>query len=268
MNTFRFGCQTYTWQMSYEKYRDGLDGILDTVRDCGFAGLEPEVCMLGKYRTEPARLREALVARKLELGALCLVCDWRQPSETVEERAEADRVIRYLAESFPQTVLALCQMPGKDRRGLAGRQANCLSCINAVAARAAGAGLTAAFHPNSPAGSVFRTAEDYRVMLDGLDEKVLGFAPDAGHIAKGGMDPVTIFRDARRLIRHVHFKDLGANGKWALLGEGTIDYPALLAELKAAGYRGWVMVEDESPLAETDPNAATAHNGRYLQAVG
>jgi inosose dehydratase len=264
MSAIQFGCQTYTWQMSYDKYSDAMDHIMEVVATSRFAGVEAEVCMLGKYRTEPAKLADALRQRNLTLAAICLVCNWSDPMESEAERAEADRVIAFL-EQFPGTMLALCQMPGKDRSRLESRQKNCIDCCNTLARRSADAGVPCAFHPNSPPASLFRTEEDYKVLLGGLDSGVLGFAPDAGHIAAGGMDVVRIFRQYAPMIKHVHFKDRAAAGGWALMGKGGIDFPTVTADLKRAGYHGWIMVEDESPLAEVDPDAATRTNGAYVR---
>lgn len=263
--TIRFGFQTYTWQMSYEAYRDRLDHILDVVARSGGAGVEPEVCMLGRYTDDPAALQEALNHRNLKLGALCLALPWRHAAETEEERAEADRVIRYM-QTFPDAVLSLVQLPGRDRRDLAERQRNALANVNAVARRASEAGVVCAYHPNSPAGSVFRTEEDYRVLLEGLDPRYCGYAPDTGHIAGGGMDPERIFRQYRPLIRHVHFKDRdAASGKWSAMGEGSIDHVRLANYLHETGYRGWIMVEEESEAAESDPDRVTVQNGDYVR---
>jgi inosose dehydratase len=109
---------------------------------------------------------------------------------------------------------------------------------------------------------------DYKVLLDGLDGRFVGFAPDAGHMAKGGMDVLGIFRRYHAAIRHVHFKDMAADGTWAEMGKGTIDFPAIVAALRAGGYTGWIMVEDESPRAEISPDAVTLDNGKYVAAAG
>jgi inosose dehydratase len=264
-DSIRFGCQTYTWQMSLEKYQGKLEHIVSTIGAAGMKGIEPEICMLGNFAQEPGKLRNCLQSRGVELGALCLVCDWREEKETPEEKAQADDAIAMLRDYFPESILVLCQMPGADRKNLAPRQKNALACINAVGARAHAAGLTSAFHPNSPAGSVFRTAKDYAIMLKGLDSKNVGFAPDAGHIAKGGMDPVEVFRDTLGLIRHVHFKDMDPAGAWEEMGRGCIDFHALVDLLRQADYRGWIMIEDESARAEKDPDAVTLDNGKYIQ---
>ncbi|WP_053376280.1 sugar phosphate isomerase/epimerase family protein [Paenibacillus sp. FJAT-27812] len=260
-----FGFQTYTWQMSYEKYRDQLDHIMDVAAEAGGIGIEPEVCMLGRYRDAPLALLDALNQRGLQLGALCLALDWRHGVETEEERSEADRVIRYL-EHFPGTVLTMVQLPGKDRSELASRQANALANINAVARRASEQGIPCAYHPNSPSGSIFRVEDDYKVLLNGLDARYCGYAPDTGHISKGGMDVEAIIRTYRSLIKHVHFKDMNAaNESWSALGEGSIDHKAIMRYLNETGYDGWIMVEEESKGAESDPDRVTLQNGVYIR---
>jgi inosose dehydratase len=263
-NSIRFGCQTYTWQMSFDKYRGKMEHIISAVKASGMTGLEPEVCMLGDFRSKPDRLRNCLDSHGIGLGALCIACDWRDDRETPEEFDQANVVIQMLSNYFPGSLLVLCQMPGEDRQNLAVRQKNALACVNAVGARAADSGVVAAFHPNSPPGSIFRVEEDYNIVFDGLDSEKVGFAPDAGHIAKGGMDPVKIFRDSIALIRHVHFKDMDQSGKWIEMGRGCIDFQGIYKILQDSNYDGWIMVEDESELAEKDPDLATLLNGKYV----
>ena len=264
MSDIRIGCQFYTWQMSGDKYVGKFPHIFSVARSAGFDGVEPEVCMMGDYYDDPAALRAELEKHGLRFGAISLACDWRAPAETEEEREQADRLFDYL-EHFPGTHLALGQMPGQDRSHLRQRQENTLACINALAARAADRGIDCSFHPNSPAGSVFRTDEDYRILMDGLDANVLGYAPDAGHVVKGGMDVIEIFKRYRRLIRHVHFKDITGDGRWAAMGAGVIDFPALVAFLHETDFHGWIMVEEESAQAESDPDGVTIANGRYVR---
>lgn len=260
----RFGCQLYTWQMS-GRYHGRLDHIAGVVRRAGFVGIEPEVGMLCDY-ADPSRLHDLLTTEGLTLGALTLVADWRQPAETIEETAVADATLAIL-EHFPGTLLVLCQMPGDDRIDLRQRQDNALACIEAVARRAAALGIPSAFHPNSPAGSVFRTAADYALLLSELRRRGLGFAADTGHLLKGGMDPQAVIADAVDLMRHIHFKDIDRAGNWVGMGEGVTRFPDLVRQLAAADYRGWIMVEEESPAAEHDPDDATRRNGDYLRTV-
>jgi inosose dehydratase len=264
MSQIKFGCQFYTWQMSGNRYAGKLPHILNVVRPAGFAGIESEPWMLGSYYDDPSTLKDLLAQFNLQLGAIALVCNWASPDETEQEKSEAGRVFKY-TKSFPGAHLVLCQAPGKDRSNLRQRQDNLISCVNAVAARAVDQGLTCSYHPNSPDGSVFRIEDDYEILLDELDSSVVGFAPDTGHIVKGGMDVVKILKMYRPLIEHIHFKDITASGGWTAMGDGIIDFPGIVAMLRDTGYAGWIMIEEESPEAEVDPDTATTKNGEFLQ---
>jgi len=49
--------------------------ILSIGKQAGFAGLEPEVVMLGDL-ADPLLAKDAVAASGIELGAICLVQDW------------------------------------------------------------------------------------------------------------------------------------------------------------------------------------------------
>ncbi len=264
MSAIRFGFQSYAWQMSFDRYADRPWHIMDVARQAGVAGVEFETCMIAPYRDDPLRLADDLTARGLALGGLCVACPWRGARQTPAEAAEADVAISLLKAYFPQTMLVLAQLPGDDRADLQARQANALACIRAVGARAQASGLACSFHPNSPPGSVFRTPADYDVLLAGLADSAVGLALDAGHMAKGGLDVAGCFDAWRERIAHVHFKDMNEAGAWVPMGEGVIDYRIIVATLRQSGYDGWVMVEDESALAEDDPDGAALRNGAYI----
>ena len=262
MGKIQIGCQTYTWQMSGEKYLDKLPHIMQIAASAGFTGFEPETQFLGDLY-QPARMAEELKEKGIKLAAVCLVEDWLNSRETDLERARADQVMAFLSY-YPDTVLSTCQMPGNNRENLKERQQNLLSCVNDLSRRAADRGILCAYHPNSPGGSIYRTAEDYEILLNGLDESVTGWAPDVGHIAKGGMDALAKMKEYRSLIKHVHFKDMYNNGRWAQMGAGYIDFEAITSYLHDTAYEGWIIVEDECERAERDPDAVTLEDGSYI----
>lgn len=260
--TVRYACQTYAWQMSGERYRGAVAHMADVVAEAGFGGVEPEVFMLDGMN-DPDVVGPLLDERGLELAALCLVEDWRGGRESHAERASADAAIRFVAR-FPAARLSLCQMPGPDREDLRERQRNLLACVNAIADRAEAAGVACTYHTNSPLGSVFRTAEDYEALLDGLDERI-GFTPDLGHIARGGMDPLEIVRTYRARVDHVHVKDMHADGTWAPTGDGEVDVVGVHSYLCDSGYAGWIVFEDESAEAEHDPDGAARRAAAFVR---
>jgi inosose dehydratase len=260
----KYGFQTYTWQMSYEKYADKIEHIVDITKQGGMQGIEPDTSLLKGYFDSPETFKKLLADKEVELAALCVVCDWLHPSETPEEAHLANKAINFVS-AFPNPMLMLCQMPQKDRGNLDERQKNTLTCINNVARRATDSGIKSVFHPNSPPGSIFRTFDDYKRMLDGLDSKYVGYAPDSGHIINGGMDVYNIFRDYLSVIQHVHFKDVGADGTWRVMGEGITDFVKIVEILRGGKFNGYILVEDESREAEDDPDGVTLKNAEYIR---
>ena len=89
----RFACQTYSWQMSGDRYRGRIDSIAAVAAAAGFAGLEPELFMLGREFQDETLLASTLSASRLELAAIAYAGEWRDPTESEAERAEADAVI-------------------------------------------------------------------------------------------------------------------------------------------------------------------------------
>jgi len=261
----RLACETYTWQMPGEQYKGKLEHIMEVCQKAGFTGIEPETSFL-QHLEDPTLLQAALAKYNLELAVLCVVEDWLHPQETVEERERADKWIKLLSH-FPDTILLPVQMPQKDRSNLRERQDNLLACVNAFAKRAADAGIVCSYHPNSPEGSVFRTAEDYQILLNGLDEKVIGYCPDVGHIAKGGMDPLTILKTYRPLVNLVHYKDMYADGQWAETGKGMIDFKGITQYLMDTNYQGWIIMEDECDECITNPDGVTLRDGQFIDEV-
>jgi inosose dehydratase len=265
MKTIKLACETYTWQMPGEQYKGRLEHIMEVASRAGYKGIEPDSSFL-QHLAEPALMKEALDRFALELSVFCYVEDWRNPTETAEERKRADAWLKFM-EHFPHSIFLLVQMPGKDREDLSARQQNLLSCVNAIAKRAADKGIGCSYHPNSPAGSVYRTEEDYKILLNGLDSSVIKYTPDLGHIAKGGMDPLSIVKEYHELVNCIHYKDMYDDGRWALMGEGIIDFVGTTNYLKSIDFEGWIVVEDECDKAITDPDSVAMEDGLYNKKV-
>ncbi len=262
MANIKVGCETYTWQMPGEAYKGKLGHIMNIAKQAGFRGIEPETSFFGDL-SDPIKMKDKLAEHGLELAALCHVEDWRHKKETDQEKKNADKWIEYL-KHFPDCIYLLVQMPGSDRSDLVERQKNLLTCVNDAAQRAADRGITSSYHPNSPSGSVYRTEDDYKILLEGLNNKYIGYTPDVGHMAKGGMDPLSIIKEYRSLINLVHYKDMHADGSWAQTGDGVIDFRSITEYLVDTDYNGWIIMEDECDEAITDPDGVTLKDGIFI----
>jgi sugar phosphate isomerase/epimerase len=138
----------------------------------------------------------------------------------------------------------------------------------AVAERGAAAGVTVCVHPHSHHGSLVESAAEYDALLSATADVGLMFNPDAGHIVRSGQDLMACFRRHRSRIAHVHIKDVDAAGNWQRLGGGRIPWRELLDFLRATGYTGWIVAEEESDAAYADQAAAIRTNRAYLRDLG
>lgn len=260
---FRFGSEVYTWFMSGNgaTYANRLDHMIEVIAQAGFVGIQPIFPWMGSLR-DPVLLAEKLKEQGIELAALSLPFQWNGTTESDLERAEADQAIELLRH-FPGAILCTVQIP-TGRHDLEARHESLVNIVNEISTRATYKGVPCSFHPNSPETSIIRTAEDYRVVLEGLDSSVTGWTPDVGHIINGGMDPLEIMQQYSSLINHVHYKDWDGEPEFALMGRGKVNLLAITQWLKDRQYRGWIVCEDEAEKALEDPDSVTLHDGRWI----
>lgn len=268
MGEIKIGCQTYPWKMNQKCFAGDVEHMLRSASEAGFMGLEAEIDMLGTFFERPEEARELFDAYKMKLAALVLHQEWEGEEETEKEAVLTGKAISFL-QHFPFAKLMVSHHAGTKSRGegetLKKRRKNLLSCMNQVAARAGEAGIVTCYHPNSAKNSLFRNAKDYQILWEMLEKTNIGYAPDIGHIVNGGMDALEVLKAFRGKIRHVHFKDRKSDGSWAVMGEGAIDYPGIVRYLQETCYGGWIMVEDESPLAQTDSDGVVNMDGKYMK---
>ena len=73
---------------------------------------------------------------------------------------------------------------------------------------------------------------------------------DVAWVVRGGGDPVAWIKANAGRISAAHIKDIAPSGEntgedgWADVGFGTVDWPAIMAALRAAGCRHYVMEHD------------------------
>lgn len=75
--------------------------------------------------------------------------------------------------------------------------------------------------------------------------KNIGACADIGHWLRSGVNPMRGIEKLAGKIIGIHLKDVTKEGKDVALGEGAIDFPQLVKELKRQGYSGYINVECE-----------------------
>jgi inosose dehydratase len=57
-------------------------------------------------------------------------------------------------------------------------------------------------------------------------------------------------------------------GIFCELGRGDVDFPAVISELREAGYNGWLVVEQDVLPSMGSPAESAARNREYLRLLG
>ncbi len=267
MTTIRLGYELNSWQAAGDRYVGQMPRIFAQISQAGFEGVEFDVVMLGEYYNDPESLGGVLDRNELSISAVAFSQPWQEAEENERERAAADRVFGFLRH-FSGAQLVLVQEPVGEREGdVTQRQANAIACFHAVARRADEHGILTSVHPESSPGSLFRDEQDYRLLVKSLDPRVLGLALDTGHVSRVGIDVIELLNTFRPVVRHVHLRDVDADGNWCPLGQGIIDFEQIIRILQNSCYTGWVIAENDSDEAHKDPEEWVLRDGEFAEAV-
>jgi sugar phosphate isomerase/epimerase len=118
---------------------------------------------------------------------------------------------------------------------------------NDIANRFAGSGVSLGYHNHSHELARYDGKTALSILLDKLDKSVW-FEIDTYWIAHGGGDPAEWVRKVGGRMPCVHLKDMGINNKREQImmevGEGNLNWPAILAACKAAGVEWYIIEQD------------------------
>jgi inosose dehydratase len=280
-----------------EGERGGYAQVLDEMSETGYLGTE--LGDWGFMPTDPKELQAELDRRNLKLLASWVSVKLHDPDSHGASEADAVRTAHQLAQvGGPDNLIVLGNDPYMDpvRTLCSGRIRSDLGLSEAQwhifadgANRVARAvkretGLRTVFHHHI--GTWIETPAETARLLAMTDPEVLGLCFDTGHYRYGGGDPLTGLRRHTDRVWHVHFKDHNpavaaqaraegwggveavGHGLFCELGKGDVDFPAILAELRAMNYNGWIVVEQDVLPGMGSPKESARRNRAYIRSIG
>jgi sugar phosphate isomerase/epimerase len=153
----------------------------------------------------------------------------------------------------------------------------CVENVRRVCETADREGAVFCLEPWPP--NLVRTTEDLERLIEAVDNPRMRVNLDGGNLWGAGSDSVEAARRLGPLVAHVHVKDwdrrLGPETKMyqpavieakpsfqpvlgeTVLGEGQVDWAAIIGELRRAGYDGWLVLERN----RSDDRASDARKG-------
>ncbi len=137
-----------------------------------------------------------------------------------------------------------------------------------VVRRFAEAGLTFSYHNHSFELEKFDGRLGLDILFEDADPDLFNFEIDTYWIQNGGGDPAAWIRKVKGRGPLVHFKDMtvrDAKPIMAEVGEGNLNWPAILDACKDSGVE-WYIVEQD--ICERDPFESLGISLKNLKAMG
>lgn len=265
----KYGCQTFTWEMLGTDWTGDADDLVSAISRAGYQGIEITDTMIGAYADRPQAFAARLQDAGLQLVALAYGSQggFTEPASATLDLEACKKWVDFAAH-FPGALVSMGSAtvvsPGArdDKFGTAA------DIYNRSSETGQGAGVTVALHPSSHHNTLLFSRDDYDAMFARL-EPAVGWVPDTGHILRAKQDLEDVLATYVDRICYVHLKDVDAAGDWAMLCTGICDIPAVIAACKPGPrFNGWIVVEEESKIAGSNPEAAVRANFDKIMALG
>lgn len=124
--------------------------------------------------------------------------------------------------------------------------------LDAMGAKLRRDGLQLAYHNHNFEMKKYAGVTALEIILDNTSRDNLKLEMDAAWVSRGGQDPVRFLKKYPGRIYAIHAKDNAAIGirddemNFTPLGEGLLDWPAILPAAKSSGVK-WFIIEHDKP---------------------
>jgi len=261
-----------------------LETCLAEAKEAGYDGVE----LGNKFPRQAAKLAPIMAKHKLKI-----VSGWYS-SRLLERDADAEMAAMddhlTLLKAMGSPVMVYAEVTGcvhgdknatlDSRRRLTDSEMDLLAGrMTEVGKRLRAKGMRLAYHHHM--GTVIETESEIDALMAKAGPEV-ELLLDTGHFTYAGGDPLKLARKYAKRVAHVHCKDIRKavldeakrnkrsfldsvlDGVFTVPGDGSVDYPPIFAELKRAGYAGWLVVEAEQDPVKAHPLTYARMGRRYL----
>lgn len=247
----------------------GIDAkaTLQAVADAGYKNIEAAGYEDGKfYGMSPSEFKDLLKSMKLK------PISTHQGSVTLKN---ADKMMADVKEAgFKYFVIPVPPMGmfefnrEKMSMGMKGSVQELANILNTLGQKANKAGLKLLYHNHD---FEFKANEEGIVpidyLLENLDPKYVNFQMDLFWVTKAGANPVAYFNKYPGRFKIWHVKDMDDQGRFAPVGQGSIDFRNILANKELAGMK-YYMVEQDMTFDGLKPLEAIKISHKGLKEIG
>jgi inosose dehydratase len=295
---FHFACAPDSWGvLDYPgpSWSQSYETMLDEMVAAGYTGTE--LGPYGFFPTDPAALKPQLDKRKLKLLGSFVPVVLSDPA-SAGVAVEHIRKVGDLLAALKAPFLVLADAQSDERNRISGRVPrdgsaglspaqwkNVARVVEEAAKVSAEFGLDLVFHPH--VATYVETPEECERFFDVTSHTGIGLCLDTGHCDYGGGDTITEAAKFASVLRFIHIKDVDTKileearrrkltfeeaieeKVFTIIGQGSIDFPALFRLLEKNSYSGWMVIEQDVKFGATvvPPAESVAASLRYLHGV-
>lgn len=272
----KLGFMIYSLGRTIAEGRLSVSQALAFMGECGAEGVDISDWNVRGYSN-------AELARMISDAGLAVSCYISGADLTIPDGPEKSAAIDHLrarlddaAELRAETVLFTTGVAreGQDR---AEARRNVAAGLARLLPEARSRGLVLTIEDFGAPQSPYQTAAECLETCD-LAGPDLMLTYDTGNMVMGDEDPVAFLYAVAPKVVHAHAKDWellpcdaegltsrsGRKYRGAVVGQGVLDYPAIIAALKTIGYQGYLSFEYEGP---GDQMQAARSGCAYLRAL-
>lgn len=103
-------------------------------------------------------------------------------------------------------------------------------------------------------------------LLENCDPEFVNFQMDLYWVTKAGADPLAYFEKYPGRFKLWHVKDMDKEGRFAPVGNGTIDFETILAKKELSGMQSYFVEQDRTFTMEPLEAIKVSHEG--LKKIG
>ena len=217
---------------------------LQKVADAGYSYIEAAGYNKGKfYGMEPQEFKSYLKSIGLtpvstHMGGVTL--------ENADQQIADTKAAGFEYFTVPVPPMGMFTFDRKNRTmGMKGSMKDFADILMTLGKKCEAAGLKLLYHNHD---FEYKNNEDgikpIEYLLDNTDPKYVNFQMDLFWVTKAGADPVAYFKKYPGRFKSWHVKDMDEEGKFAPVGEGTIDFARILKEKKTSGMEKYFVEQD------------------------
>ena len=222
---------------------DDPKGILAKVEETGYAYVEAAGYDQGKfYGMEPEEFKAHL--EKLGLKPVST----HQGSVTLENadrQIAAAKAAGFTYFTIPVPPMGMFTYDREKGMGMEGSVEDLADILTQLGKKCEAAGLQLLYHNHD---FEFKKNADGIIPIDYLlehtDPKYVNFQMDIYWVAKAGADPLDYFEKYQGRFKSWHVKDMDDQGRFAPVGEGTIDFKRILDQKESSGMLKYFVEQD------------------------